>query len=176
MSKQIQLTDELFERLQGHAEPLVDTTASVIERLTDFYELHNGEEETTAQNQAQTNHVFLEDVEDRPARKRGAVIELDGYKIEAASVGDMYSKVLERLDKAGHLEQLREHLPISTSRVRHLLAREPFHPRGNEFQSPVEYDDLYMESGKDYKNALNHLCQMLNRCGVKLTYHGCSEK
>jgi hypothetical protein len=38
MSKVIRISEETFIRLQEHAEPLVDTPATVIERLLDFYE------------------------------------------------------------------------------------------------------------------------------------------
>ena len=41
MSKVIRISEETFNRLQEHAEPLVDTPAAVIERLLDFYERHN---------------------------------------------------------------------------------------------------------------------------------------
>lgn len=34
----VRIPDELFERLQNHAKPFVDTPASVIEKLLDFYE------------------------------------------------------------------------------------------------------------------------------------------
>jgi hypothetical protein len=37
MSKVIRISDEIFNRLQGLAEPLVDTPASVIEKLLDEY-------------------------------------------------------------------------------------------------------------------------------------------
>lgn len=38
MSKVIRIEDETFARLQGLAEPLVDTPSSVIKRLLDYYE------------------------------------------------------------------------------------------------------------------------------------------
>ncbi len=34
----VRIPDELFERLQNHAKPFVDTPATVIERILDFYE------------------------------------------------------------------------------------------------------------------------------------------
>ena len=44
MGKIIRISDEIFTRLQSHAEPLVDTPARVIERVLDFYEAHHGKE------------------------------------------------------------------------------------------------------------------------------------
>ncbi len=38
MSKVIRISEETFLRLQEHAEPLIDTPATVIERLLDYYE------------------------------------------------------------------------------------------------------------------------------------------
>lgn len=38
MSKVVRISEETFIRLQEHAEPLVDTPATVIERMLDFYE------------------------------------------------------------------------------------------------------------------------------------------
>lgn len=38
--KVIRISNSIFTRLQGIAEPLTDTPASVIERLLDFYEQH----------------------------------------------------------------------------------------------------------------------------------------
>lgn len=38
MSKVIRISEETFIRLQEHAEPLVDTPATVIERMLDYYE------------------------------------------------------------------------------------------------------------------------------------------
>lgn len=38
MSKVIRVEDEIFGRLQNHAEPFVDTPSSVIERLLNYYE------------------------------------------------------------------------------------------------------------------------------------------
>ncbi|MFC2018733.1 hypothetical protein ACFLU4_02090 [Chloroflexota bacterium] len=38
MTPVIRIPDQVFERLQKHAEPLVDTPASVVEKLLDYYE------------------------------------------------------------------------------------------------------------------------------------------
>lgn len=38
MSPVIRISDEIFGRLQKHATPLVDTPASVVEKLLDYYE------------------------------------------------------------------------------------------------------------------------------------------
>ncbi len=42
MPPAIELSTETFARLQTHAEPLVDTIETVIGRLIDFYEAHDG--------------------------------------------------------------------------------------------------------------------------------------
>jgi len=174
MSTQIDIPDTLFQRLQSHAEPLVDTPTTVIRRALDCYESQSEREteEETESASGGSDHVFLEDPSDRAPRQRGATIELNGTRVEAASVRDMYEKTMEYLDERGLLDQLQGRLPISTSRQRHLLNNEPVHPDGSEFVSPAEHDDYYMEAHKDYRNGLNHLCQLLDHCDVQLTYRG----
>src|SRR5437870_894320 len=49
MSGVIRISADVFERLQKHAEPLVDTPADVISRLLDSYDGRNG---TTGKNVA----------------------------------------------------------------------------------------------------------------------------
>ena len=171
MSTQIEIPDTLFQRLQAHAEPFVDTPETVIRRALDCYESQGDASEPEEQPE-NNDHVFLEDPSDRPSRARGAIIELDGTRIEAVSVRDMYEQTMEYLDERGLLDELQEQLPISTSRQRHLLHEEPVHPDGSEFVSPAEHHSYYMEAHKDYRNGVNHLCQLLDRCGVQLTYHG----
>lgn len=41
MSSVIRISDSAFQRLQALAEPLVDTPASIIDRVLDYYEQHN---------------------------------------------------------------------------------------------------------------------------------------
>jgi len=41
MSKVIRISDSIFSRLQQHSTPLVDTPASVIERMIEYYEQQN---------------------------------------------------------------------------------------------------------------------------------------
>lgn len=48
MSKVIRLSADVFDRLQRLAEPLVDSTNDVIERLLDFYESGDGKEAKSA--------------------------------------------------------------------------------------------------------------------------------
>lgn len=176
MSETIELPDPLFQRLQDHAEPLVDTPASVIRRVLDFYERHEEDTDESGKsdlrNPGSVDHKFLSDPADRESRERGAVIELDDTRIDATSVRDMYEKTLQYLDEEDLLEKIRDQLPISTSRQRHLLAEKPVHPNGSSFVAEAKYECLYMEAHKDWRNGINHLCQLLNRCGVQLTYHG----
>src|SRR5687768_4549713 len=48
----IRISDELFRRLQNLASPLVDTPASVIERLLNSYESNTGTPSASAQSGA----------------------------------------------------------------------------------------------------------------------------
>ncbi len=44
----VRIPDPVFERLQAFATPLIDTPASVIEKLLDFYEAHQAERRSVA--------------------------------------------------------------------------------------------------------------------------------
>lgn len=50
MEKQILIPEALFQRLQKHAVPFVDTPPMVIERMVDFFESHNGSQEAVETN------------------------------------------------------------------------------------------------------------------------------
>ena len=53
MSKVIRISDGIFKRLQDHGTPLVDTPASVIERLLDYYEANRSTEQDTRVTQSE---------------------------------------------------------------------------------------------------------------------------
>jgi len=106
----------------------------------------------------------------RTPRGRGVAVTISGRRFDAASVSDLYSQVLRFLYDKKHIEKLKQHLPYATSNKRYLISTEPFHPNGNEFRVPVEYQGYYMEAHKDYKNALNALGSLLRLVGLDLQY------
>jgi len=72
MSLVIRVPDDVFRRLQGVASPLVDTPASVIERLLDHYATSGGATPTrsrVAANETPTSGLDFETYENRANRR-----------------------------------------------------------------------------------------------------------
>jgi len=173
MSKQITLPDAIFQCLQNIAVPLVDTPASVIERLIDHFESHQNRSRMASRGPENAEkHTFDEALEDRDSRQRGVIVKVGDHTIRAGSVSDLYWQTLKYVSTHGYMDELEQHLPVATSSRRYLIAKSPIHPSGKEFVVPVKYDGYYMEAHKDYKNGLNHLRKMLDYCGLTLTYIG----
>jgi len=72
MTPVIRVPDDVFRRLQGVASPLVDTPASVIERLLDHYEASRGTAPApsaqAAGNETATGELDFETYENRANR------------------------------------------------------------------------------------------------------------
>ena len=174
MTKEIKISDSIFERLQGLAVPLIDTPESVIQRLLDHYESNCFQVGSPSPSPVDSTeaHSFVEDPLRRESRQRGVVVKLGEETIRASSVSELYTETLKHLYQKGLLDKVKDHLPLATSKHRYLIAGTPIHPNGKEFVVPVEYRGYYMEAHKDYKNGIRHLCKILDMCGVKLTYLG----
>lgn len=168
MTKDIKISDPIFERLQRLATPLIDTPESIIQRLLDHYESHSSEDSTLLPGSMRhrTAHRFIEDLLSRKPRQRGIVVKLGDVTITASSVSELYIEALKHLHQKGLVDKVR--LPFPTSRQRYLIAESPVHPNGKKFVVPVEYKGYYMEAHKDYKNAIPHLRKMLDLCDVAL--------
>ena len=106
----------------------------------------------------------------RAPRERGATIDLGGTVIRALTVSDLCSQVMEFLFAKGHGSKILELAPYSTSAKRYLFAKIPKHPSGNDFFVPVKCRNLYIETHKNYKTAIEQLARLSSKCGVKLTY------
>ena len=182
MSRVIRISEAIFRRLQKLAIPLEDTPASVIQRLLDFHDSHQDRDvKKTSYPIGQAQPLRTDRFEkqgdetsllSRVPRQRGVSIEIDGNGFTADSLADLYGQVLRFLADNAHLAKLKPHLPVSTSSKRYFVAAKPFHPNGNEFVRPVEYQGFFMESHKDYKNGINHLRKILDLCGLTLVYVG----
>ncbi|MDL1969821.1 MAG: hypothetical protein LWW94_02390 [Candidatus Desulfofervidaceae bacterium] len=182
MSRVIRISESIFQRLQKLAVPLVDTPASVIEKLLDYYDSHQNDagvlpikSDSNLDSKSPNlliNSGFANDLSSRLPRQRGVVVEVEGRTFKAESVADLYSQILKFICDNGYIEKLKSHLPLRTSSKRYLISTKPIHPSGREFWVPVEYKGYYMEAHKDYKNGVNHLREMLERCGLSLKYIG----
>jgi len=99
-------------------------------------------------------------------------VVINGNTINAETVWDLYEQTLKLLSDRGYLDRLEPHIPFKTSAKRYLIAKEPKHPSGRDFVVPIQYRGFYMESHKDYKTAINHLGQLLSKCGLAIRYMG----
>jgi hypothetical protein len=83
MSKVIRISEETFIRLQELAEPLVDTPATVIERLLDFYERERRRPENVRrvlqrQIRHPDEHVMMSPIHEMRMERIGAVVKEEG--------------------------------------------------------------------------------------------------
>ena len=179
MSKVIRIMKPTFSRLQKLATPLVDTPASVIDKLLDFYENHHHEgkspEVKTEPSCGRPKDKFYSfgatsGLAYREPRQKGVVIKIDGQRFNAYSLPELYSQVLKYLCDSGAIDKIKDHLPLATSGKRYLIATEPIHPNGREFFSPIEYAGFYMEVHKSYSCGISHLKKLLDLCNLSLTY------
>ena len=175
--ERIEISGKTWELIKRSAEPYVDKTPDdTLRRVLQSY-LAVGEEKTM-ENSAKSKGSDLlggpsmvSGPERRAPRERGARVMLDGENIVAVSVHDLYEQALKMLVKK-HRAKLKSILPFATSSDRFLVAEAPKHPSGRSFVVPAEYDGFFMESHKDYKNALAHLGQLADRIGIKCEYLG----
>lgn len=173
MSKEIRISDRVFERLQALAVPLVDTPEMVIERLLDYWQSSNLKEKELPVPEVSpiTNHQDYRQSLRREARQRGIRIKINGEEFRAESVSDLYYQVLRFLYSRGYLAKVKQ-IPKATSRQRYLISMNPIHPNGNHFVVPVEFNGYYLEAHKDYKTGIKHLQNLLGDCGLTLEILG----
>ena len=157
-----------FERLQALAVPLVDTLGSVVEKLLDFYDNHQGEAElkevVRSSKISKNSHIH-----ERGPRQRGGKIIIDRQTYEG-SVSEVYEKVLKHMFDHGYLTKLKSYLPLKTSSKRYLISNSPVHPNGNEFVVPVSYRGYYLEAHKSWENAVNCLQKLSDLSGFSFSY------
>lgn len=168
MTKVIRINSQVFERLQKYAVPLVDTPASVIEKLLDFHDAQSGIGKPSNLNNTRKEREPNPDtfLKDRVSRERGITIKIGDYAIKADSVSDMYSQVLQFLYEKKYLKNLE--IPLKTGTKRYLISKYPVHPSKKDFVIPVEFKGFYMEAHKSYDTAINDLRKMLNLCSLTL--------
>lgn len=163
----VQISDETLDRLKSVAEPFVDKEPEdVIRRLLDDHALTSADHGRRARRKA-TSLVVERRLMRRTPRERGIIVELDGHRLQAVSVRDLYQQALAFLVEH-HEAHLKAAGPFKTSNRRYLLANEPIHPSGNRFVIPVEYRGYYLEAHKDYKNGISHLRSLLRRLNLTL--------
>lgn len=94
----------------------------------------------------------------------------ENKSIVAGTVGDLYYQALKYLYDNNYLSKIEDQIPFATSSKRFLIAKEPIHQRGNPFRCPIEYKGYFMETHKNYEQALKQLEVLVNECGLSIKY------
>lgn len=165
--KTITLDDDLYESIATLARPFRDKEpADVIRRLVDGA-LNDAGTSKTDSLRGMESAVLA-----RAPRERGAIIELDGARVQADSVPDLCMKVMQFMYENGHWGEVVALAPYKTSAQRYLFSKTPKHPNGNDFFVELKYRGLYIEAHKNYQTAIRQLTKFAAKCGVKLSYKG----
>tara|TARA_Y100000593_G_scaffold67698_1_gene124463 strand:+ start:177 stop:878 length:702 start_codon:yes stop_codon:yes gene_type:complete len=123
------------------------------------------------------NEININDNESiKPKRIKGSdktIIKVNNTTFNGKSLGDLYLQVLKYLIESNYSKRIDNILPYSTSSVRYFISKTPYHQRGNDFHSSVEYKGYYMESHKDYKNGLKSLKDFLLELNIRMDIIRC---
>lgn len=171
MAPTIEVSSALLDRLESLAGPLF-SPSDVIERLINQAQpnLDPGNFVASIGAPGRTHDMDGSGQPPRAPRSRGAEIEINGQRMTAVSVPDMYLQVLKLLVDEKHIEKLDPRIPFKTSNQRYLIAKSPVHPNSNQFVKPVEYRGYFMEAHKNYENAMSGLSRFLRSVGIKIRY------
>lgn len=164
MTVSIEISDAIHRRLKDLAGPLF-SIQDVIERLLDAENVPRGAQIDGNQS-AHADSAVSTALLIRSARERGVSIKVDGEKISAISVPDMYQQVLQVLIGKKLMGKFDPLLPYKTSNQRFLIAKKAVHPQGNPFRSPVSFGGYHMEAHKNYENALRSLQSLMGRAAI----------
>lgn len=171
MSKNIEVSDPLYERLQSLAGQLF-TMDEVIEKLLRSAPCSSAVDSALVTSPSPSPHssrrADLNVLQRRAPRQRGITIEVSGHRIDANTIPDLYKQVLTLvLDKCDS-QKLNSIVPYLTSPERFLIACEPRHPNSKKFFAPIQVGHYYMETHKNYETALKHLDKFLAKLGLDL--------
>ena len=160
----ITLSNEVFSRLQALARPFEDREPEdVIRRLLDG-------DSTKSVAIPNNRNARSEPKVVRFPRERGAVVELNGERISAATVPDLCTKVMEFIYSKGLWSQFESLAPYKTSAKRYLFSKTPKHPQGNDFFVPLKYRNMYLEAHKNYETTIRQLGRLLSQLGITFEY------
>lgn len=177
MSKTIELSESLYQRLQALAGHLF-TVEEAVDRLVESASQKFGDEPRPPAQRPQPSiprsigRLDLGAVHMRAPRERGVTVEVAGQRIHANTVRDLYEQVFRLILGGEHAEALRALIPYATSNQRYLISKDPKHQNGNRFFVPVSVGPYYIEAHKNYDTALKQLDAVLSKLGLDLQYVG----
>lgn len=164
MAKTISLSDDVYARLQELARPFEDREPEdVIRRLL-------GDASTKDVANPSVDRHTNELAVVRAPRERGTVVELNGERISATTVPDLFTKVMEFIYLKDLWKNFEDLAPYTTSAKRYLFAKSPKHPQGNDFFVPLKYRNIYMEAHKNYETTIRQLDRLLSQLGISFKY------
>lgn len=164
MCPNIDVSAAVLRRLETLGGPLF-SPSEVIERLLDQVASSGLDESESGPGEPSP-----EVLRSRPPRSRGVDLLINGHRITAVTVPDMYLQVLQWLVDGKRIDKVQGSIPFRTSKQRYLIAKSPKHPSGKDFVSEVKYKGYYMEAHKNYENALSGLKQFLEPHGYSVSY------
>jgi hypothetical protein len=172
MTRTIKLSDELSDRLVALGGGLF-SEVEVIARLLDRSgEVVQMPAQRTSTTYAPRQSDQVSSLRTRAPRERGATVEVEGKRIHAGTVSDLYEQVFRLILNNGKADALKALVPFRTSNQRYLIAREPKHPNGNSFFVDVKVGPYHVEAHKNYVQAIKQLADVLARLGVDFKYIG----
>lgn len=95
------------------------------------------------------------------------IVSIDGQSFEAKNIPQLYKAVLQYLVNRGKLENVS--VPVASGGKRYILAKEPVHPSGKPFLSPVAYKGFFMEAHNNRGAAIAQLEKLIKSVGC--TFH-----
>ena len=121
MAQTITIPDDLYARLESLARPFIDKEAAdVISWLVNKETVKANGTPSPSPNRGSSINAAA--INGRAPRERGAIIDLDGTVINADSVPDLCSQVMEFLYMKGHWDKVMELEPCKTSPQRFLFS------------------------------------------------------
>ena len=165
--EEIQFTDEQkgYEKMTKYNKT---ETTRVSRRIQSNKDYHNN----TITNKTET-HEKPKLTRRFRSNNETVTITVNSQQITGYSVSSLYLKTLKYLIDSELLNKLSKSIPFETSNKRYLISKEPIHQEGNKFRVPIDYNGLYMETHKDYKNGLKHLSDFLKSINVRMTVVHC---
>jgi hypothetical protein len=164
MTKTICISEEVYARLEALARPFEDREPEdVIRRLLDGESVKEKAKVHCGGYGLKTDIV-------RTPRERGTIVELDDSRISATTVPDLFTKVMEFINSKGLWDKLESMAPYNTSAKRYLFAKNPIHPKGNDFFVELKYRNMYFEAHKNYETAIKQLDRLLSQLDIKFKY------
>jgi hypothetical protein len=148
----VRISDSVFERLQTHAKPFVDTPASVIERLLDFYEAGRKRARSAASAPPAAAKRFS--VDEPP--------DLTHTKLLSGEIGGMPSTTWNHLVDNAHrraIQRLKSYDAVRAASLSHIVNGKKT-DRGFHYLSDVNMSIQGIDSDMAWRNAL-HLARKL---------------